>query len=123
MIDYTMRVADCILPPSPDMVLRQAIQFVQQNTNRHITVTDVAEHVGFSRAYLSHKFKETLGIELSALILRCKLEEAKELLRYTNKTIGDISNYLCFSSQSYFQNCFKKQYGITPQKYREGKNS
>lgn len=121
LIDYTTRVADSRLPLNGDPVIQTAIQFIHQNTNQHITVSDVAGHVGFSRAYLSHKFKETLGLDLSALIRRCKLEEAKELLRYTNKPISDISNYLCFSSQSHFQNSFKKQYGMTPQKYRSGK--
>lgn len=29
-------------------------------------------------------------------------------------TLAEISSYLCFSSQSYFQNVFKKEYGVTP---------
>ena len=47
------------------------------------------------------------------------LEEAKSLLRYSDKTLSEISSYLCFSSQSYFQNVFKRKYGITPKQYRE----
>ena len=54
----------------------------------------------------------------SAFILRCKLEEGKELLQYTNKSISTISTFLCFSSQSHFQTAFKKQFGITPAEYR-----
>ncbi len=123
MVDYTSRVAGSILPAKDNIILQKVIQYVHENTNRHITVTDIARHVGYSRAYLSHKFKETLGFDLNAFIRRCKLEEAKELLRYTNKSIGEISNYLCFSSQSYFQNCFKAQYHITPQGYRHGHES
>lgn len=49
-----------------------------------------------------------------AFITRCKLEEAKSLLAYSKKSLAEISSYLCFSSQSYFQNVFKKQYGTTP---------
>ena len=123
LIDYTTRVANISIPLSGDIVIQQAIQFVHQSTNRHITVSDVARHVGLSRAYLAHKFKESLGVDLSALIRRCKLEESKELLRYTNKPISDISDYLCFSNQSHFQNSFKKQYGLTPQKYRFGEDN
>ena len=51
--------------------------------------------------------------------MRCRLEEAKSLLTYSDKTLSEISTYLCFSSQSYFQNIFKKKYGITPLKYRK----
>ena len=51
--------------------------------------------------------------------MRCKLEEAKSLLTYSDKSLIEISNYLCFSSQSYFQNVFKKKYGMTPKQYRD----
>jgi AraC-like DNA-binding protein len=51
--------------------------------------------------------------------MRRKLEEAKSLLKFTDKSISEISEYLCFSTQSYFQNVFKKKYGMTPKKYRE----
>lgn len=40
-------------------------------------------------------------------------------LTYSNKSLAEISSYLCFSSQSYFQNVFKRKYGITPKQYRE----
>ncbi|HBA68914.1 MAG TPA: hypothetical protein DCZ40_06105 [Lachnospiraceae bacterium] len=52
-----------------------------------------------------------------------KLEEAKSLLTYTDKPISEISNYLCFSSQAYFQNVFKKKYEITPNEYRKRPNT
>ena len=56
---------------------------------------------------------------MNSFIMRCKLEEAKSLLTHTDKSISEISSYLCFSSQAYFQNVFKKKYGITPNAYRK----
>lgn len=120
MLDFTTRVAEDKISISKNHEIQHVLEYVHRNINRHLTVSDIAKHVGFSRAYLSHKFKETLGFDLSSFIYRCKLEEAKELLRYTDKSIGEISNYLYFSNQSHFQNCFKKQFGITPRKYRNG---
>ena len=78
----------------------------------------MADYVGFSKSYLSAYFKDTLGFKISDFILRCKLEEGRDLLRFTDKSITTISTYLCFSSQSHFQTAFKKQYGITPKEYR-----
>ena len=62
---------------------------------------------------------EELGFTVSTFITRCKLEEARRLLQYTNKPLSVISNYLCFSSQSHFQNTFKKKFGVTPLQYRK----
>ena len=98
---------------------RKAIRYIQQNVNQHLTVGDVADYVGFSKSYFSAYFKETLGFSVSAFILRCKLEEGRELLQYTDKSISTISEFLCFSSQSHFHTAFKKQFGMTPSEYRK----
>jgi YSIRK-targeted surface antigen transcriptional regulator len=119
MTDFAKRVADSIIPANADNTLRQVIQYVRSNINQNITVADVSKHVGFSRPHLSQKFKKETGIELSGFIRKCKLEEAKDLLAYSNKSISEISSYLCFSSQSHFQKAFKNQFGVTPQAYRK----
>lgn len=117
---FTQKVYEAKLPAANGCI-QKAIRFIQQNTNTHITVDDVADHVGFSRSYFSAYFKNELGFSIGAFIQRCKLEEGRRLLQYTDKTISVISNYLCFSSQSHFQTAFKKQFGITPLQYRRGK--
>ncbi len=117
--DYTNRVANSIIPSNADNILYQSIQYVRENTNKNITVADVANHVGFTRPSLSRKFKKELGFEMSAFIRRCKMEDAKDLLAFSDKSISEISNYLCFSSQSHFQKVFKDYFGITPQTSRK----
>ena len=115
---FAEKVANAKTPVSTDGCIQKAIRYIQQNTNQHLTVGDVASYVGFSKSYFSAYFKKTLGFSVSAFILRCKLEEGKELLQYTNKSISTISTFLCFSSQSHFQTAFKKQFGMTPNEYR-----
>ncbi|OUO26989.1 hypothetical protein B5F86_10115 [Lachnoclostridium sp. An298] len=116
---FAERVKEAQMPVSTDGMIQNAIRFIQQNVCEHITVTDVAEHVGFSRSYFSTYFKKELGFSVNAFIMRCKMEEAKQLLKYTDKSVSVISSYLCFSSQSHFQSAFKKQYGMTPLQYRK----
>lgn len=120
-ISYTFaeKVAQAKTPVSTDERMQKAIRYIQQNTNQHLTVGDVADYVGFSKSYFSAYFKKTLGFSVSAFILRCKLEEGRELLQYTDKSISTISEFLCFSSQSHFHTAFKKQFGRTPSEYRK----
>lgn len=118
LLDFTRRVAQAQIPRDTASDIYQCIQYIKQHTNQAISTSDVAACVGKSRSYLSRRFKKELGFQMNEFIMRCKLEEAKALLAYTDKSISEISSYLCFSSQAYFQNVFKKKYGITPNAYR-----
>lgn len=117
--DFTARVAACKVPAGMSPEIYQCIQYISSHINQHITVDDVAGSVGRSRSHISRQFKKELGFNLSDYIMRRKLEEGKSLLAYSDKSLIEISEYLCFSSQSYFQNMFKKKYGITPMEYRK----
>lgn len=119
LLAFAQKVKDKLIPKTSDEALQRAIQYVLQNINCPITAAEVADHVGFSRSYFSTYFKEQLSFTLSAFILRCKLEEGKHLLQFTDKPLSVISNYLCFSSQSHFQTAFKKQYNVTPLQFRK----
>ena len=118
-IDYAKRVFKSKIPNGISPMVYKCIQFVGNSVNTSITIADVAEYVGKSKVYTSTKFKSELGFSLNDYIIRRKIEEAKSLLCFTDKSISEISSYLCFSSQSYFQNVFKKVTKLTPQKYRD----
>lgn len=118
--DFTKRVMGTKIPKGISPLVYECMHYVSTHTNEPISVTDIAEHFGKNRNFLYRKFKEELGFDLSSFIMRRKLEEAKSLLSFTDKPVSEISNYLCFSSQSYFQNVFKKKYGLTPKEFREG---
>lgn len=117
--DYAKRVADSAIPRNADKVLHEVVQYIRNNTNKPLTVAEIADRVGYTRTSLSRKVKKELGFNLSTFIRDTKLEEAKDLLSYSTQSLGEISNYLCFSSQSHFQKAFKDYVGITPEKYRK----
>ncbi|MCI8711897.1 MAG: AraC family transcriptional regulator [Ruminococcus sp.] len=119
LLDFTRRVAKSRIPGGMSTEVFRCVQFISCHTADSISIDDVVAHVGRSRSYLTKKFKKELGFDMGAFIMRCKLEEAKSLLANTSKSLSEISNYLCFSSQSYFQTVFKKQFGITPMQYRD----
>ena len=119
ILDFTERTRSNGLPlKGAGTDMSHVIAYVQEHMNEKITVESIAHDLGFNRSYLSRRFKQELGFDLSPFINRCKLEASKNLLTYTNKSLSDISIYLCFSSQSHFQNLFKKQFGLTPMQYR-----
>lgn len=118
MLDFCSRISKSRLPSDLSSELHTCIAYIRDHTNEPIRIADVARQIAKSESYVVKKFKGELGINVGAFILRCRLEEAKSLLSYSDKSLSEISSYLCFSSQSHFQNAFKKQYGITPAAYR-----
>lgn len=121
LIDFTQRISQQHAPAHLSEDVFAATQYISTHLNEPIGVDDVVAHNGKSRAYLCKKFHDELDISIAAYILRCRLREAKLLLRYTEKPLGEISNFLCFSSQSHFQNVFKKHCEMTLMEYRNGK--
>lgn len=119
LLDFCGRCSETHMPDGISQEVYQCINYIRSHTNEPIGIDDVAKQVHRSSSYIMRHFKEELGIHIGAFITRCKLEEAKSLLTYSDKTLAEISSHLCFSSQSYFQNVFKKQYGITPMQYRK----
>ena len=119
LVDFCKRAGETHIPEGISADVFLCMSYIRTHTNEIISLGDVAAQINRSVSYIVKKFKKELGINIGAHITRCKLEEAKSLLVFTDQTLSEISNYLCFSSQSYFQNVFKKQYGITPMQYRK----
>lgn len=119
LVDFTKRISEKMTPSGLSKDVYTCIQFVNGHVNENISVDDVSNHIHRSRSYTLSHFKEELGFNLGEYITHAKIQEAKSLLTFTDKSLSEISNYLCFSSQSYFQNVFKKIAGETPLSYRK----
>ena len=119
LLDFCRRAGETHIPDGISADIFLCMSYIRTHTNEPIHIENVAAQINRSVSYLVKKFKKELGINIGAYINRCKLEEAKSLLIYTEQTLAEISSYLCFSNQSYFQNVFKKQYGITPMQFRK----
>lgn len=118
LIDFCNRVAQHRLPEGVSGEVYSCMQFIANHVNEAIGIPDVVAHSGRSRAGICDKFKKESGMSIGEYITASKIREAKSLLRYTDKDLGEIAEYLCFSSQPYFQNVFKKHVGCTPTQYR-----
>lgn len=123
LLDFTERVAQSKLPKNTSKDVAACVQFIQNHTNAAIGIDDLATHIGKSRAHITKKFKQETGSSIGQFIVKSKLTDAKRLLRYSEKSLAEISNYLCFSSQGYFQTVFKKETGMTPGEYRSTHNA
>lgn len=119
VLEFTQRVERIRMGKRPSKLTIDVANYIQHHLSEPITVEDIAKELYLSRPYLSRKFIEETGMSLTDFILKEKTEEAKRLLRYTDKSLTAISNYLGFSSQSHFSRVFKKYASCTPGEYRD----
>lgn len=84
-----------------------------------INLQTVADYLHLSTKQTSRVIAKTYNKRLSELLNEKRLSVACHLLRYTDKNISEIVEYINFSSESYFHLQFKKKYGCTPYKYKK----
>lgn len=123
LIDYATRVNELSYGEETSPIISRAIQYIAHNINQRIYADDIADALNINRPYLSSKFKKETGLTLTDYITQQKIVEAQRLIRYTDKSLSEISNYLDFSSQSYFQRQFKKFTGMTPYQFKKKSES
>ena len=102
-------------------LVRNVALYIQRHLSETITTDQIADHLFMSRQHLSRRFTKEAGIPLAAYIRNEKTEEAKRLLRYTDRSISSIAIFLGFSSQAHFSKVFRELTGMTPGEYREKK--
>ena len=119
LLEYTEQVEKLHRGRHPTKLATEVANYVRHHLSEAITVEDMAAEFYMSRPYLSARFKQETGETLTEYILNEKTEEAKRLLRYSDKTAAAIGAYLGFSSTAHFSRVFKKYAGLTPREYRE----
>lgn len=116
--NFTQKVNQLQLGTNASKLVTDVANYIQHHLSQPITTQEIADALFISRPYLSKKFREETGQTLKNFILTHKIDEAKRLLKYTNKPLLSIAFYLGFSSQSHFTREFKKITGKTPGDYR-----
>jgi AraC-like DNA-binding protein len=99
------------------------LSYTDDHFTEKILLSDIAKQMGLSLSYLSHWFKEHLGLPFQTYIEILRFREAKRLLEQTPMNITDISMACGFSDSRYLNHVFIKQLGCTPKKYRAERNS
>jgi len=79
----------------------------------------LAEMLVINPKKLTKGFKRVYGDTIYNYHRKFSLQRASAMLLDTEKSINEISYEIGYSSPSNFCAAFKKQYGVTPLKYRE----
>ena len=98
--------------------LRTIQQFVSENLHRSITLDDLAEAVHLSSSSLYKKMKEYADISPMEYVMKVRLHKAVELLKDDSISVQEVSMAVGFNTHSFFSECFKREFGMTPRQWR-----
>jgi len=79
----------------------------------------IADNIKMDYAYISKLFSEILGKTIEQFIIEQKIERVKELLKYNELTLSQISYELNYSSPQHLSRQFKQITGMTPSAFKK----
>jgi AraC family transcriptional regulator len=98
--------------------LRRVIEYIQEQIDRHIDVTQLAETAGLSSAHFSQMFRRSTGFAPHQYVLRARIERAKQMLHSRETRVIDIAVSCGFETPQHFARVFKRLCHATPTRYR-----
>lgn len=99
--------------------ISDVIQYINRNISEKLSLDSVANAAHVSKYYMSHTFKNAVGMTVFEYITFTRISKAKQLLRKTDDSITDICFAAGFDDLSYFGKVFREYEGITPREYRK----
>ena len=103
---------------SKNNIVKNAIKYMKSNLDKDITLKEICTHLGFTKCYFCHTFKEVTGTTAIKIFNFLKCEKAKRLLTESKFNVSEVAEKCGFASLSYFSKMYKSTFGELPSETR-----
>lgn len=106
----------------------KAMEYIRENYDKpDLSLNNICAYLAISTSHFSTIFEEATGETFMEVLIRIRMEKAKELLEQTNLKNYEIAERVGFSDPHYFSMSFKKDdwmhtYGICKGRNVDEKN-
>ena len=97
-----------------DITVMRVVSYVKFNFKKKLTLAEVARAVHLTSNYVGEVFSKRMGVSFNQYLMQTRLNYAKNLLLRGDISVQEAAIDSGFGSQTYFSDCFKKQFGYTP---------
>ena len=104
-----------LLLPEP---IKQVIIDIEHNFKSDLSLQSLASRHNISKFHLSKEFKKYTGCTVMEYIIANRLAYAKELLKYSDLSVSEITERIGMHNISHFIHLFKTREGMTPLAFR-----
>ena len=99
--------------------IESAVKYIQKNFANDISLSGVAEMHSVSPEHLSRRFKKETGFGFSEYVTLIRLQTAEYMLRDSSDvSVSEVAYHCGFNDSNYFSDRFKREYGMSPLKFR-----
>lgn len=99
-----------------DFMERAMSVIERRSPDSDFTINDLCDELGMSRSSVYNKIKSLTGKGPNDIIKIVRLNKARGLLASRQYNVGEVAFMVGFSDPKYFSTCFKKQFGVSPNK-------
>jgi len=95
-------------------------QRLETRPDEVLTLAEMAGMAGSSVSHFCTQFREQFGLPPGRYQLRCRMEQARYLLRVRRQRVNEVANALGYADAFVFSKAFRRETGMSPREYREG---
>lgn len=99
--------------------VRRATDFITRNYELPLSIKQIASKSGQSMFYFTRLFHREMGMPPIAYLNQYRIEQAKQLLQASAKSVEEIARSVGYPQQNYFTRVFRKIVGVSPRQFRE----
>jgi len=98
--------------------IKQTLRYIENHWNEPLNSSKLADVAGYSIYHFQHMFRRYVGYSPAVYIRQLRLSRAAVALLQEQWPVSEVCYYAGFHTVSYFIDCFRRQYGMTPRAYR-----
>lgn len=119
-LEFALWVSDRIKESGKKTTMKdEIVDYINEHFREDITLKMIAKKFYVNPVYLGQALHKKLNIGFKKYLENLRMEEAKKLLKTTDKPIYEIAFEVGYNDPEYFSRVFYKAYGMTPSQYKQ----
>ena len=110
------------ITPFDEQFMQQVMEVMEKEMdNSDLTIEEFAQKLNMGRTVFYQKLKSIIGLSPVDFIREIRIKRAVQLIDSGEYNFSQVAYMTGFNDPKYFSKCFKKQVGMTPSEYKEGR--
>lgn len=108
------------IPQEQSNIINKIVEISEvQFGNPDLSIAAISEELAYNPKYISHIFKEKMGVSYSEYLRTLRIKYAISLFDHGIDSVKNVAFLSGFTDPLYFSTVFKKTVGVSPKEYKK----